>query len=229
MIVAVGKANTKSVALIHSTGAVDSSAWDAQVGAILAGFEPGKADGEAFAALLFGDVSPSGRLPITWASTTPLVTAQQYPGVDNVANYTEGLYVGYRWFRANRPAAVLFPFGFGLTFTTFDLNAFTVQQASNTLSFQFNVTNLGAVGAAAVPQVFVRFPASLGEPDWQLVAFSRLWVAAQQSEPVVLSVETREIKIWNTTTAQFETPPGTYCFVVGQHSFDIATPRCVQL
>lgn len=230
MIATVGKANAKSVALIHSTGAVDTSSWDPLVGAILAGFEPGKADGDAFAAILFGDVSPGGRLPVTWASASPLLTVQQYPGINNRAEYSEGLFIGYRWFRANHPAAILFPFGFGLTYTTFALSAFSALRNSNVLTFQFNVTNSGSVAADAVPQIYLDFPAGLGEPDGQLLAFTRLWLAPQQVETVSLTVDiARDITIWNTKTAQFETPPGSYCFNLGQHSFDSAASTCVQL
>jgi beta-glucosidase len=132
------------------------------------------------AAVLTGQVDPSGRLPITFpASTTaqPASTVAEFPGVDSVVSFGSGLDVGYRWYQANG-VTPLFPFGFGLSYTTFALSdAQIAPQSAGGYAVQVDVTNTGTRTGADIIQAYVSDPPGLGEPPEQLRAFTKLVVA----------------------------------------------------
>jgi beta-glucosidase len=147
------------------------------------------------AALLFGDASPSGKLPITFPASEadwPPNTPERYPGVDNKVYYSEGLEVGYGWYQANE-ITPLFPFGFGLSYTTFEIDSFTVDtssgQPADSLDVQVRVTNTGTREGSEVVQVYVGYPAELGEPPKQLRAFEKVTLAPGESQAVTLTLD----------------------------------------
>ena len=122
LVAAVSSANPKTIVILK-TGGAGADAVDRQRPAILEAWYPGEEDGNVVAELLFGDVNPSGKLPMTFPRAekeVPASTPAQYPGVDGTATYSEKLEVGYRWYDAQN-VAPLFPFGFGLSYTTFKL------------------------------------------------------------------------------------------------------------
>jgi beta-glucosidase len=237
MIQAVGNATTESVVVLHSTGSVDTSPWIDSISSLVAAFMPGRADGEALARFVFNDISVGGgRLPVTFASQLPFNdTPRQYPGVNNVAEYSEGLFIGYRWFNQYAPKAVQFPFGFGLSYTSFGYSQFSVSKiAPDTLLIAFIVTNRGIyLPGDDVPQVYVKYPAGLGEPEWQLLTFERMrgMRAVEQrwfNHTVTVS---SQINVYNVATQQFETPAGSYCFQASMSAADRSScpAQCIQL
>lgn len=236
MIQAIGNATTASVVVLHSTGTVDTSPWVDSVSALVAGFMPGRADGEALARVLFNDISVGGgRLPVTFASRLPFNDTRQYPGINNVAEYTEGLFIGYRWFGRYAPQAVQFPFGFGLSYSSFGYSQFSVSKAGpDTLLVSFLVTNRGAsLIADDVPQVYLNYPAGLGEPEWQLLSFERMrGVHPAESRWFNHTVTvSSQINIYNVAKQQFETPSGSYCFQASTSATDRSSipAQCIQL
>jgi beta-glucosidase len=233
MINAASAGNPNTVALIHSTGAIDSTRFVNNVGALLAAWMPGVVDGSSFTDILFGRTSPGGRLPVTWASRLPFNSTAQYPGINNQANYSEGLFVGYRWFAAFDTNSVQFPFGFGLSYSSFAHSSLSVSKAANVLTFTAKITNTGSVVADDVPQVYVQFPAGLGEPEWQLLTFTRVRnVKPGTSSTISLQVNIlKEITVWDVATHQFFTPSGRYCFSLASHAFDTGNGKkqCITL
>jgi beta-glucosidase len=236
MIFAVANGTSNSVVVLHSTGTVDTSPWVASVGAVVAGFMPGRADGEALARVLFNDVSVGGgRLPVTFASRLPFNDTRQYPGIDNVAEYSEGLFIGYRWFNRYAPQSVQFPFGYGLSYTSFGYTKLSVFKVGpDTLLISFVVTNLGATGPSDdVPQVYMKYPDGLGEPEWQLLTYERMrGLAASEARLFNHTVTvSSQINVYNEATSQFETPSGSYCFQASKHAADRSSlaAQCIQL
>jgi beta-glucosidase len=169
LIEAVAQANPDTIVVLN-TGAPVLMPWLSQVKGVIEAWYSGEEDGNAIAPVLFGEVDPSGKLPITFPSSetdVPANTPQQYPGVDGVAVYSEGLEVGYRYDDANN-LTPLFPFGYGLSYTSFAFSHLTVSGSQVTAE----VTNTGDRAGTEVAQLYIGDPASAGEPPRQLKGFS---------------------------------------------------------
>lgn len=176
-------------------GAVDTD-WMEKVDATLVLFMPGEQVGPALAKLLTGEASPGGRLPVSFpAKDEGRFTPKQYPGEcdgevkwcpDMTADFSEGVLVGYRWNDAKSvPSA--FPFGFGLTYTSFDLKDFEAECSGDGATVSLSVANTGGADAAAVPQLYVGFP-SLKPALRQLRGFSKVWIPAGQEAKVAFAL-----------------------------------------
>ena len=129
LIAAVAAANPWTVVVVDSGGPV-LMPWLTSVAGVIEAWYPGQADGTAIAALLFGDVDPSGRLPVTFPASNsqgPATQPAEFPGVDGNADYNEGIDVGYRYYEAHDQQP-LFPFGFGLSYTSFRLGHLDVRR-----------------------------------------------------------------------------------------------------
>jgi beta-glucosidase len=205
LIQTVAKVQRNSVVNLHSTGAVDTSSWLDVVSTLIAGWCPGQADGAAFAALLFGDDVPGGRLPVTFANRLPFQhLPQQYPGVNNEAEYSEGLFVGYRWFFKFAPQAVQFPFGYGMNIG--DAHAsyinFDTRVTAQSVAVTFDVVNNNAVTVIEVPQLYVDL-ACADEPPRQLRDFYRIKLAPGQAHHVSLSLTPHDLSAYSLSAGWF--------------------------
>ena len=163
---AVVAANPRTVVVLK-TGTVVFMPWASKVPAILEAWYPGEEDGNAVADILFGDVNPSGKLPLTFPASLddlPTNTPAQYPGVNGVATYSEGIFVGYRHYDKHNIAPA-YPFGYGLSYTTFayqNLAISPTQQSfadhsSPTVTVDFDIVNNGKRAGAEVAQLHVAF------------------------------------------------------------------------
>src|SRR6185437_3578568 len=159
--------------IVLKTGSAIVMPWIDSVGAVLEEWYPGEEDGNAVAAVLFGDSNPSGKLPLTFPRSVNQTLAsnpEQYPGVNDEVKYSEGLEVGYRAYAAHK-IQPLFPFGFGLSFTQFMMDGLKVSRESgNSATVSFKVTNTGKRAGAEVAQVYLGYPpiAEGNEPPLQL-------------------------------------------------------------
>jgi len=215
LVAAVAAANPHTVVVVKSGGPV-LMPWASSVPAILQAWYPGQQDGEAVVAVLFGDVNPSAKLPITFPaaeSDTPAGTTAQYPGINGVATYSEGLQVGYRWFDAQRKTP-LFPFGFGLSYTSFAFSGLSVKGSE----VSFTVRNTGKRAGAEVPQLYLTFPAAAGEPPLQLKGFDRVELTPGQAKRVTLRLDTRAFSVWDAATHGWKQAHGTFTVRVGDSS-----------
>ncbi|OLB76989.1 MAG: glycosyl hydrolase [Actinobacteria bacterium 13_2_20CM_2_71_6] len=222
LISAVVAANTHTIVVLKTGGPV-LMPWLSKVPAVLEAWYPGEEDGNAVADLLFGKANPSGHLTMSFPksnSDTPANTAAQYPGVNGTVHYTEGLQVGYRWYDAHNDTP-LFPFGFGLSYTTFSMANLSVPSApgsNGTVTVSLDVTNTGSRAGADVVQVYVSAPASAGEPPKQLKGFAKVSLAPGQTRHVTITLQDRAFSIWSTSAGKWTAVPGVHTVLVGDSS-----------
>jgi len=223
LIEAVAKANQKTVVVVKSGSAI-LMPWLASVPAVLEAWYPGEEDGNAVADVLVGKVNPSGKLPLTFPRSVEDTLAsnpQQYPGVNGVAHYSEGLDVGYRAYAAHDIPAQ-FPFGFGLSYTQFAFDGLKVSQptggASATVSF--TVKNTGKVAGAEVAQLYLSFPeiAEGDEPPLQLKGFRKVMLNPGESKMVQLKLDAHDFEYWSEKAHAWQTAPGEFQVMVGDSS-----------
>jgi beta-glucosidase len=236
LVAAVAAANPRTVVVLK-TGAPVLMPWVGSVPAILEAWYPGEEDGNAVAALLFGAVNPGGKLPITFprnGSDVPANTPAQYPGVAGVATYSEGVFVGYRHYDAHG-IEPLFPFGFGLSYTSFRLGQLTLSPSTGVshgqVTVHVEVTNTGPRTGSEVVQVYVGHPAgtAVPEPPHQLVAFLRVTLAPGQTRRVALHLGPRAFAYWDTTGNRWVVPDGTYGVFAGTSSRDLPLSMPVRI
>jgi beta-glucosidase len=250
MIVAVAAANPRTVVVLKDN-ASSLMPWLDVVPAVLEAWFPGQEDGAIVARLLFGLATPSGKLPVTFPkqeSDLPANTARRWPGVDTsgaavrvrgsagfgggaptTVEYSEGLQMGYRWFDANR-IAPLFPFGYGLSYTTFKLSHLAVtpraSDGTRPVEVRVNVTNTGRRRGAEVAQVYLAFPAQAGEPPKRLVAFEKVWLDPGETKVARMRIDpgapNHPLGIWDSAAQRWTVVDGSYTVLVGASS--AATP-----
>ena len=221
LISAVAAANPHTVVVVQA-GAPITMSWLGQVASVLDTWYPGQTDGTALASLLFGASNPSGHLPITFPASladVPAATAQQFPGVNGAADYSEGLLVGYRWYDT-KSIAPLFPFGFGLSYTSFSYSNLQIANASpdgvTPIGVTATVTNTGSVAGSDVAQLYLGFPAAAGEPPRKLVDYQRVTLAPGQSTTASFKINPRDEWWWDKTG--WNETSGTYTVEVGDSS-----------
>jgi len=223
LVAAVAKVQKNTIVVIHSPGAV-TMPWASSVDSILAALMPGQEDGNAIARVLFGDVNPSARLPVTFPVTsaqTPLKTPEQYPGVNDQEYYSEKLLVGYRWYDAVSQTP-LFPFGHGLSYTTFSYANLSVREEGFAVVVEFDISNDGKVKGSEVPQLYLGFPSSAGEPPQQLKGFKKVKdLAPGEVAHVHFELKEADLSIFNENTESWQAVTGLFTVHVGASSRDI--------
>ncbi len=207
--------------------------WIGAVPAVVEAWYPGQQDGSAIASILFGDVNPSGRLPVTFPSSSadvPAATIAQWPGLNGKVLYSEGLNVGYRWYDA-RNIQPLFPFGYGLSYTRFTYSNLALvlpkSGSGNVATFEFTVSNSGSRPGAEVAQLYVSDPAGTGEPPEQLKGFRRIFLKPGESRQVTLTLTYSDLAQWDTAVHAWTVVPGQYRVDVGSSSRDIRLTRTI--
>ncbi|HEX4221052.1 MAG TPA: glycoside hydrolase family 3 C-terminal domain-containing protein, partial [Pseudonocardiaceae bacterium] len=220
----VAAANPNTIVVLN-TGSAVTMPWISSVAGVFESWYPGQQDGTAMAALLFGDVNPSGKLPVSFTkslSDVPASTTAQWPGQNGQVQYSEGVDVGYRWYQAKN-IAPLFQFGFGLSYTSFGFSNLHVSAlgANGTATVTATVTNTGSKAGADVAQLYVGDPATTGEPPEQLKGFQRVNLQPGASATVSFPVSLHDLAYWNTSANGWTTPTGTYQIMVG----DSSTPQ----
>ena len=237
LVGAVAAANPHTIVVIESGGPV-TMPWIDHVNAVLEAWYPGTRGGEALAKILFGDVNPSAKLPVTFAKTeadlphptemlqpSPRQGEDQpmFPGAPWKVNtrrfdieYDEGLMVGYKWYDAKQKQP-LFPFGFGLSYTTYSYSDLKVSPAQIT----FAVKNLGHRAGAEIAEVYATLPQAAGEPFKRLVAFQKISLEPGESKSVTLDLNPHYLSIFNEDKNGWELVPGEYAVQVGGSSRDL--------
>jgi beta-glucosidase len=202
---------------------------------IVEAWYPGQEDGNAIAAILFGDVNPSGKLPMTFpvnASDIPAHTPAQYPGINDEASYSEGLDVGYRYYDAQN-ITPLFPFGYGLSYTSFAYSNLSLSSSSGpydgTVTATVTVKNTGTRSGSDVAQLYVDFPASVQEPPHQLKGFQKVTLAPGESKTVSFKLGSDAFSYWDTTAHNWVAPQGTFQILVGDSSRNLPLQASYQV
>ena len=242
LVDAVAAANRRTLVVLETSGPV-LMPWIDRVPAILQAWYPGQRGGEAIAGILTGAVNPSGRLPITFpvsADQAPRpvpvglpelrdaearraagdkTTAGQSAGVHSFAvDYREGADVGYRWYAA-KGRKPLFPFGHGLSYTTFSYGRLSVEQGP-ALRVSFDVKNTGARMGADVPQLYVRARSGEGTTADRLAGFAKVRLRPGETRRVTLTVDPRVIARYDTAAKAWRVDAGLYPLTVGRFAGD---------
>jgi beta-glucosidase len=252
LVTQIAAANPHTIVVLETGGPV-TMPWIDKVSGVLEVWYPGIRGAEATANILFGSVNPSGKLPVTFpkseadlphpvlpgSSAQPSQTAPAGRGGGRGpapfdVDYTEGLKTGYKWFDAENKEP-LFPFGFGLSYTTFSYSRIKAAASGRNLTVTFNVRNTGKTAGAEVAQVYVSLPPNAGEPPKRLVAWDKILLAAGESQVVTLKVDPLHLSIFNVDKDDWDLLPGEYKVFVGGSSrntplsgtvrFDIAAAR----
>ena len=217
LLQAVEQANPNTVVVLNA-GASLETPWLAHCRALVYGALGGQAGAGAMVDVLTGKVNPGGKLAETWANAYEETPARDnFAGAGRTVQYREGLYVGYRYYQtAGVPVA--FPFGYGLSYTSFAFSDLKVTADSVTLT----VTNTGARDGAEIVQVYIAKPgAEIFRPAQELKAFARVPLAAGESRTVTLPLDDKAFRYWNTRTDGWEIEGGRYEVRVGASSADI--------
>jgi beta-glucosidase len=239
LIEAVAAANPHTVVVIDA-GAPVAMPWLHQVAAVVDAWYPGESNGTALAAVLFGQVDPSGHLPVTFPQSlaqVPASSPSEFPGVNGQVDYSEGIDVGYRYYDASNETP-LFPFGYGLSYTTFRYSDLSVSpgavqnassnpgatscgcngQGSAQVTVSATVTNTGAVAGSDVAQLYLGDPAAAGEPPRQLKGFEKVTLQPGQSRRVHFTLSGHDLSYWNDAANGWVVPDGQFQVYVGDSS-----------
>jgi beta-glucosidase len=234
LLTALAEANRRVVVVLANGSVVALTGWRRNAPAILETWLGGQGGGHAVAEILTGRRSPEGRL----TETIPLRLADtpafgNFPGEFGHVRYGEGVLVGYRWYDA-RDVAVAYPFGHGLTYTTFayDEVGATVSGSGDdvTVAVEVRVTNTGTVAGAEVVQVYVRDPqASVLRPPRELKGFRKVRLEPGESRTVELTLDARDLSYWHPTLRRWIVEAGTFVVEVGASSRDIRGTATVEV
>ncbi len=222
MIAAAVSANPRTVVALD-IGAPVRMPWLKDAGAVLVPWYGGVEHGNALGAVLYGDLEPGGRLPQTFPRSEKQAqrfTAAQYPGTRGRVTYSEGLEVGYRWYDAHG-VAPLFPFGFGLGYTTYSFRDLAVRRDGSGVVVRLTVRNTGDRPGKAVPQVYVSYPSRAGEPPKQLRGFAAVRLQPGEAQRVTIRLPRRAFAHWSTARHGWVVTPGTYVIRAGSSSRDL--------
>ena len=225
LLQAVQQANPNTVVIV-SAGASLETPWLAHCRALVYGALGGQAGAGAMVDVLTGKINPSGKLAETWANAHADTPAKDnFAGAGRTVQYREGLYVGYRYYQtAGVPVA--FPFGYGLSYTSFAYSDLKADARSVTLT----VTNTGSRAGAEIVQVYAAKPdAQIFRPAQELKAFTKVWLEAGESKTVTLPLDDKAFRYWNTKTDSWEVEGGTYELRVGTSSVDIRLTAAVEV
>jgi beta-glucosidase len=231
----ISSQNKNTIIAMTSGGNVESGAWLDKVPAYLQLWYPGEAGGTALAEILFGDVNPSGHLPATFerrAEDNPTYNNYYPEGDSKRVLYKEGIFVGYRGYEKNG-VKPLFPFGYGLSYTTFKFSNLTVSGDSGgagSYSVAFDVTNGGDRAGATVAQVYVADDhTSVPHPAKQLKGFKRVTLKPGETQHVTVSLDARAFAYYDVAAKHWAIAPGNFGVLVGDSSADIALTGSVSV
>jgi beta-glucosidase len=219
LIEAVAAHNPRTIVVLNTSTPV-AMPWIDKVASVLETWYPGQETGKATASLLFGDADPGGRLPMTFpvsADQGPATSREDYPGIEGVAKYSEGILVGYRWYDAHQQKP-LFPFGFGLSYTQFAFSGLKVDREGDNVKVALTVTNTGARAGSDVVEVYVGEPAEATEPPSQLKGFEKVSLQPGEHKAVTIAIPLDTLATWNEKKHGWRLVPGLYEFKVGESS-----------
>lgn len=245
LIRAVAAANPRTIVVLESGGAV-TMPWLGDVSAVLESWYPGIRGAQSIAAILFGKVNPSGKLPITFPKSEadlphPVETKQppgplkSMPGMPGFkrntkifdVHYDEGLDVGYKWYD-DRHIQPLFPFGFGLSYTTFAYSGLKVSHG-DALAVSFQVRNTGDREGKEIAEVYATLPVSAHEPPRRLIGWKKVDLKPGETKTVSLQVQPLYLSIFDVAQNKWRLVPGSYKVWVGGSERDLPLSKSIQL
>ena len=232
----------KNLVVVNISGSAVAMPWADKVGAIVQGWYGGTETGNALADVLTGKVNPSGRLPFSVPfcyEDGPIKTERQYPGIKEPGDqywqthYDEGVYVGYRWYDT-KEIPVQFPFGHGLSYTTFEYSnakaAKPSMTASGTLKVSVDVANTGDYDGAEIVQLYIADPeASIDRPAKELKGFEKVFLKAGQKKTVTFEIDAEDLSWFDADKHEWVAEPGEFQALFARSAGDIQTMVSFQL
>ena len=224
LIQAVGKASPKT-AVVTFTAGVGMESWIHDVPAVMAAIYPGQEAGTALAQLLFGEASPSGKLPVTLPKSVDQYPKDHWPGDGKKIDYKEGVFVGYRYFDQQQ-IEPQFPFGHGLSYTTFAYGKPKLSRRSvkigEPVSISLQITNTGSRAGAEVVQLYVHdLESSVPRPPKELKAFQKVFLRPGETKTVTLTLDKRSFAFFSEQQNDWVVEPGKFDLLIGSSSRDI--------
>jgi beta-glucosidase len=249
LVSAVAAANAHTI-VVAETGGPVAMPWAGQVSGILEAWFPGIGGGPAIANILFGDVNPSAKLPVTFAKSDNDLPHPQVPGINLVpppaagrgggggggrggmppfdVPYTEKLKVGYKWFDGENKEP-LFAFGHGLSYTTFAYSGLRATAAGHSVTVSLVVKNTGKRAGKEIAEVYASLPASTSEPPKRLIGWQKVDLAAGESKTVSIIIDPLYLSIFNEGKNSFEVAGGEYKIWAGGSSRSLPLSQAVQV
>jgi len=237
LIAKIAEANPHTIVVLETGGPV-TMPWVDKVSAIVEAWFAGSAGSDAVANVLFGDVNPSGKLPLTFPRSDadlphptivkpPAANRSQHEHQVFQVTYDEGVKVGYKWYDAeNKP--VLFPFGHGLSYTTYSYSNLRVTPGK-TPQVSFTVTNTGNRAGAEVAEVYASLPPGANEPPKRLVGWSKVPLKPGESKEIVVDINPKYLSIYSIEQHGWQLVPGEYNFMVGGSSQSLPLKQLLSL
>jgi beta-glucosidase len=245
IIDAVTKANSHVVVVLE-TGSPVTMPWVDAPEAIVEAWYSGSDGANALGNILFGSVNPSGKLPNTFpksdadlphpeiskptkihfdGASTPEMWAKGLPPFP--INYDEGLKVGYKWYDAEKKP-VLFPFGYGLSYTTYGYSDLDVK-TGDTVTVTFKLENKGKRDGAEIAEIYAELPESAQEPPKRLVGFQKVKLNSKEKKTITVEIDRKYLSIWDESKDAWSLVPGKYTFMVGGSSDKLPEKKTVEL
>lgn len=224
----------EKVVVVLSGGCPVTMPWLDKVDAVLNGYLGGQAGGSAIVDILLGKVNPSGKLAETYPTSLEAVASSaNFPGNPLTVEYREGIYVGYRYFDTAKKD-VLFPFGYGLSYTSFEYSDMKLSADSikdtDTVTVSFKVKNTGAVAGAETAQVYVKDTEStVFRPEKELKGFKKVFLAPGEEKEVTITLDKRAFAYYNVNLGDWHVETGTFEVLVGASSRDIKLTETVNV
>lgn len=226
LVEAVAAANPRTVVVLQTAGPV-LTPWREKVAGLVEAWYAGQEAGTAIARVLYGDVDATGRLPATFPASedeTPVGgDVEAYPGVAETVRFKEGVLVGYRWWDA-RGRTPAFPFGFGLSYTTWKHTGLRVTPVRDGATVSVVVRNTGRRAGSDVAQLYLEMPdprPGVAQPPRQLRDFAKVALGPGAARRVTLRLDERAFSYWDTAADGWRVAPGCYGVVVGRSSRDV--------
>jgi beta-glucosidase len=226
LINSVFEANKNTIVVLNTGAPVLVDKWIDKVPVLVEAWYPGQEGGNSIADVLMGDYNPSGRLPMTfpvrWEDCSAYPT---YPGKDGKTFYSDGIYVGYRHFD-KEGTRVMFPFGYGLSYTTFEYSNISVTPGvvsgrDINVEVSFDLKNIGGRAGAEVAQLYIKDPeASVDRPVKELKGFKRVFLEPGETRRVTFKLDKRSLAFYDVKNKEWAAEPGEFEVIIGSSSRD---------
>jgi beta-glucosidase len=228
----IAKVNPNLAVVIMGGSNVEMENWIGNAKAVLQAWYPGMEGGNALANILFGKVSPSGKLPMTFANSHldyPAHAIGEFPGEDLRVEYKDDIYVGYRYFEKEEVNPV-FPFGYGLSYTSFEFSDMDVNKKEDQVVVSCTITNTGDMNGAEVAQLYIHpVNPQIERPVKELKGFEKIFLDPGQSEQVSFTLSPESFSYFSEEEMSWKLDPGSYEIQIGNSSANIKLKEEINL
>lgn len=216
----------KNIIVVLSNGAPIAMPWKDKVKAIITGYLGGEAGARAMVNCILGKVNPSGKLAETYPEKledTPCY--KNYPGTELTVEYQESIYVGYRFYNTNN-INVLFPFGYGLSYTQFEYSNLKVNKKGNEIEISFKIKNIGNMKGKEIAQIYIsQENSSIFKPKKELKEFEKVELDVNEEKEIKIVLNKKAFEYYNPETFKWSVEQGKYKILIGKSSKDIVLEK----